>query len=45
MFGMKNKIPEAVRLGEKMMNENGESLSYEVAKAVKQYKLKNNQQY
>lgn len=45
MFGMKNNIPEAVRLGEKMLNENGTPLGFEVAKAVKQYKMNNNQKY
>jgi len=37
VFGMQNNIPEAVRLGEKMLNENEESLSFEMAKAVKQW--------
>lgn len=44
-FGLENDIPEAVRLGEKAMAETGESLSFEMAKAVKEYVLKNNQRY
>ena len=45
VFGMQNNIPEAVRLGEHMLGENGESLSYEMAKAVKTYQLNNNMKY
>lgn len=45
MFGMKNDIPEAVRLGEIMLNENGSSLNSEISKAVKQYKMQNNDRY
>jgi len=37
VFGMENDIPVAVRLGEKMMGENKESLSFDMAKAVKNY--------
>ena len=42
---MQNNIPEAVRLGEKMLAENGESLSAELAQAVKSYQLDHNQSY
>lgn len=45
MFGVKNNIPEAVRLGEKMLNENGTALTPEVARAVKLWKMDHNQQY
>lgn len=45
VFGMQNNIPEAVRLGEHMLGENNESLSYEMAKAVKSYQLNNNMKY
>jgi len=31
LFGVQNNIPEAVRLGEKMLAENGESLSADLA--------------
>ena len=44
-FGLQNDIAEAVRLGEKAMAETGESLPFEMAKAVKEYVLKNNQRY
>ena len=45
VFGIKNNIPEAVRLGEKMLNENGTALSPEMARAVKLWKLDHSQQY
>lgn len=45
MFGMQNNIPEAVRLGEHMLGENGESLSFDMAKAVKTYQAKHNEKY
>jgi hypothetical protein len=45
VFGMKNNIPEAVRLGEKMLSENNGFLSFEMAKAVKTYKLEHSQSY
>jgi len=41
VFGLQNSIPEAIRLGEHMLGENGESLSYEMAKAVKSYQMNN----
>lgn len=45
VFGMQNNIPEAVRLGEHMLGENGESLSYDMAKAVKSYQANHNVKY
>lgn len=45
MFGMENNIPEAVRLGEKVMSENGYTLSIELQKAVKNYLLENSAKY
>jgi hypothetical protein len=45
MFGMENNIAEAVRLGEKMMSENGYTLSLEMQKALKDYLLRNNDKY
>lgn len=45
MFGMQNNIPEAVRLGEHMLGENGESLSFDMAKAVKSYQTNHNAKY
>jgi len=44
-FGMEHNIPEAVRLGEKMLSQNQFTLPKEIAKAVKQYKLQNNAKY
>jgi hypothetical protein len=38
-FGIQNNIPEAVHLGERLMSENGETMSYELAKAVKTYRV------
>jgi len=45
VFGIENNIPEAVRLGEHMLGENGQSLSFEMAKAVKKYRLEHNAKY
>tara|TARA_B110000285_G_C15022109_1_gene562156 strand:- start:68 stop:424 length:357 start_codon:yes stop_codon:yes gene_type:complete len=45
VFGMQNNISEAVRLGEHMLGENGESLSYDMAKAVKSYQANHNVKY
>lgn len=45
IFGIENNIPEAVRLGEHMLGENGQSLSFEMAKAVKKYRLQHNVKY
>jgi len=45
VFGLQNSIPEAIRLGEHMLGENGESLSYEMAKAVKSYQMNNQMKY
>jgi hypothetical protein len=41
VFGLENSIPEAVRLGEQMMSENGYALSQDMQKAVKNYLLEN----
>jgi len=35
LFGMQNKVPEAIRLGERTLEESGGSLSAELAWAVK----------
>ena len=45
IFGMQNNIPEAVRLGEKVLGESNQTLPFELAKAVKNYKLSNNAKY
>jgi hypothetical protein len=45
MFGMENNIAEAVRLGEKVMSENGYTLSLEMQKALKEYLLNNSDKY
>ena len=45
LFGMQNDIPEAVRLGEHMLGELGQTLPFEMAKAVKKYRLSNNMKY
>ena len=45
MFGISNNIAEAVRLGEKMLGENGDSLTFEMAKAVKEYQLNHKNSY
>lgn len=45
LFGMQSDIPEAVRLGEHMLGELGKSLPFEMAKAVKKYRLTNNMKY
>ena len=42
---MQNNIPEAVRLGENFLGESGQTLPFELAKAVKNYKLSNNAKY
>lgn len=39
IFGIENDIVEAVRLGEKMMSENGYTLSLELQKAAKEYMI------
>jgi hypothetical protein len=44
-FGMDSDIPEAVRLGEHMLGELGQSLPTDIAKAVKKYRLNNNMKY
>jgi hypothetical protein len=44
-FGMENNIVEAVRLGEKMMSENGYTLSVEMQKALKEYLINNGDKY
>lgn len=45
VFGIKHNIPEAVRLGELMLQENGAALSLELAKATKLYKLQHSEKY
>ncbi len=45
VFGLENKIAEAVRLGEKMMSENGYTLSREMSMAVKNFLLDHQSQY
>lgn len=45
IFGLENNIPEAVRLGEMMTSEIGESLSRELAMDVKNYLLENSEKY
>ena len=44
-FGISNNTPEAIRLGEHMLGEMGATLSFDMAKAVKNYKLENNPKY
>ena len=45
IFGINKNIPEAVRIGEKMMAENGASLSFEMARAIKNYQLSHSKEY
>lgn len=45
VFGLENNLAEAVRLGEKMMSENGYILSREMQMAVKNYLLENTVEY
>jgi len=45
LFGMDSDIPEAVRLGEHLLGELGQSLPLDMAKAVKKYRLNNNSKY
>jgi hypothetical protein len=40
---MENSIAEGVRLGEKMMSENGYTLSLEMQKALKEFLLSNSE--
>lgn len=44
-FGMEKNVPEAVRVGEKMMAENGATLSFEMAKAVNNYQMNHSKEY
>ena len=44
-FGLEHDIVEAVRLGEKVMSENGYTLSLEMQQAVKDYTLANAARY
>lgn len=44
-FGISNNTPEAIRLGEHMLGEMGATLSFDMAKVVKNYKLENNAKY
>lgn len=45
VFGMSNNISEAVRLGEHMLGELGATMSFDMAKAVKSWKIDNNAKY
>jgi len=45
VFGLENNIPEAVRIGEKMMSAIGHTLPRDMAMAVKNYLIENNQKY
>ena len=45
IFGIENDIVEAIRLGEKMMSENGYVLDREIQKAVKEYLTVNHEKY
>ena len=44
-FGIKNNIPEAIRLGEIMMSENGATMSKQLNMAIKDYKMSYNVDY
>lgn len=44
-FGLEHDLVEAVRLGEKVMSENGYVLSLEMQKAVKEYTISNAERY
>jgi hypothetical protein len=44
-FGVKNQIPEAVRLGERMLGELDETMPLDLARIVKQYKLQQREAY
>lgn len=45
IFGLENDSVEAVRLGEKVMSENGYILSLDLQKAVKNYLVENSEKY
>lgn len=45
IFGIENDIVEAIRLGEKMMSDNGYTLDREISKAVKEYLTNNYEKY
>lgn len=45
IYGIENDIVEAIRLGEKMMSENGYVLDREIQKAVKEYLIRNFDKY
>jgi hypothetical protein len=45
VYGIKNNVPESVRLGEKMMSAIGETLPREMQVAVKAYMADNNKKY
>ncbi len=45
IFGIENDIVEAIRLGEKMMSENGYILDREIQKSVKEYLTHNFDKY
>lgn len=45
IFGLENNIAEAVRLGEQMTSEIGETLSRDLAMEVKNYLLENSEKY
>jgi 2-hydroxychromene-2-carboxylate isomerase len=44
-FGLEHDIVEAVRLGEKVMSENGYALPLDLQRAVKDYILSNAERY
>lgn len=45
MFGIKRNFPDAVRAGEKVMIETGETMPKEISMAVKNYMLKHSDSY
>jgi len=45
MFGIKRNFPDAVRAGEKIMIEGGEQMPKEISRSVRNYMLKNSDDY
>jgi hypothetical protein len=45
VFGMQNNIPEAVRLGEFLLSEQNYTLSLDLQKALRNYKLREGEKY
>lgn len=45
MFGIKRNYPDAVRLGEKILIENGDKIPADMHLAVKNYMLKHSESY